>query len=330
MLPALTMAKKRTKKKSSMRPAAPDLVMSAPPDALAETVEVRPDAALADTMSVAAASELEALLAVPPAPHAPDTLAPVANDAEPEERVTMADAPSARVRVAAEPHEDVMDLAFFASGGAVEANLREEARRLAELEREPVAPSPSPQQLARRRSLQRAVGVVVAVAAAMFVAAVGVGASRGAHASQSAAPAVQPPVALAEPARSPVPAEAPATHDEVAKVAAEAPPVAATQPSTAQTAQPLDAEPAPAKQLDPAAAKELTKKALVALERGKHADAIAHAKASVDADPTDANAYLYWGTALMESGKRAEAKAVFATCVDAATRGPKHECRAFR
>jgi colicin import membrane protein len=50
----------------------------------------------------------------------------------------------------------------------------------------------------------------------------------------------------------------------------------------------------------------------------------------VEADPTDANAYLYWGTALMELGKHKEAKGVFARCVETATRGPRHECRAFR
>jgi Flp pilus assembly protein TadD len=62
---------------------------------------------------------------------------------------------------------------------------------------------------------------------------------------------------------------------------------------------------------------------------GKYGTAIEHATASVAADPTDANAYLYWGTALMEQGKRADAKAVFAKCLSAATRGPKHECASF-
>ena len=48
------------------------------------------------------------------------------------------------------------------------------------------------------------------------------------------------------------------------------------------------------------------------------------------ADPTDANNYLYWGTALMSLGKRPEAKEVFGTCVTQAKRGPIHECRQFR
>ncbi|MCC6648991.1 MAG: tetratricopeptide repeat protein [Polyangiaceae bacterium] len=297
------MAKKRAKKRVSMRPAAPELLIRPPADAV-EVVEasVARPLDLADTLALPRPAALDALEARPAAPRAPDTLAPVAADAAP------ADPPS-------EPalHEDVMDIAFFASGGAVEANLREEARRLAELERDDRPPPPSPRQIARRRSLQRGVGAVVAAVALMFTAAVGLSAARGRGelaAAPAALPAAVEPVALPEPARVPVPAE-PAPPASVA-------PAAAAQPA------------APVAAPDPAAAKALTRQALSALERGKYADAVAHAKASVEADPSDANAYLYWGTALLETGKRAEAKAVFSACVEAATRGPKHECRAFR
>jgi hypothetical protein len=81
---------------------------------------------------------------------------------------------------------------------------------------------------------------------------------------------------------------------------------------------------------DPEQAKALTKSALAMLERGNNKGAIEKAEASVAADPTDAAAYLYWGTALMEIGKQGEAKKVFARCVAEATRGPKNDCRQFR
>jgi tetratricopeptide (TPR) repeat protein len=71
-------------------------------------------------------------------------------------------------------------------------------------------------------------------------------------------------------------------------------------------------------------------KSLRALELGKYADCIDFAKQAIASDPTDANAYLYWGTALMSQGKRADAKEVFSACVEKAKRGPIHECRQFR
>jgi tetratricopeptide (TPR) repeat protein len=82
--------------------------------------------------------------------------------------------------------------------------------------------------------------------------------------------------------------------------------------------------------LDPARSKELRTKALQLLERGKYKESIVLAEQAVDADPTDAYPYLYWGTALMETGKRAEAKAVFTRCLETAKKGPINECRQFR
>ncbi|MCS6898866.1 MAG: tetratricopeptide repeat protein [Myxococcales bacterium] len=77
-------------------------------------------------------------------------------------------------------------------------------------------------------------------------------------------------------------------------------------------------------------AKALTKQALRLLEQGSYKGAIEKASASVEADPTDANAYLYWGTALMSLGKMKEAKEIFTRCTEKATRGPTNECRKFR
>lgn len=87
---------------------------------------------------------------------------------------------------------------------------------------------------------------------------------------------------------------------------------------------------APAAVVDPAQTKKLIKSALSALESGNNRAAVERSSAAVEADPTDATGYLYWGTALMNMGKLGDAKKVFKTCVDVATRGPKSDCRQFR
>jgi tetratricopeptide (TPR) repeat protein len=82
--------------------------------------------------------------------------------------------------------------------------------------------------------------------------------------------------------------------------------------------------------VDPALAKDLRKKALATLERGRYKDAIPLAEEAVNAEPDDATAYVYWGTALMELGKRTEAKAIFGRCVERAKKGPVYECKQFK
>jgi TolA-binding protein len=120
--------------------------------------------------------------------------------------------------------------------------------------------------------------------------------------------------------------EPPAQLPPAPTAAAEPARTAELVPATPSPEPTAAAEPRP----DPAQARELTRQALSLLERGNYRGAIEKATASVDADPTDANAYLYWGTALMELGKHKDAKAIFARCAESATRGPKHECRQFR
>ena len=83
-------------------------------------------------------------------------------------------------------------------------------------------------------------------------------------------------------------------------------------------------------QIDPAKAKQLARQALGQLEAGNFKGAIEKAELAIEADPTDANAYMYLGTALMEQGKRKESKEVFAKCAETATKGPKAECLRFR
>lgn len=83
-------------------------------------------------------------------------------------------------------------------------------------------------------------------------------------------------------------------------------------------------------QIDPAKAKQLARQALGQLEAGNFKGAIEKAALAIEADPTDANAYMYLGTALLEQGKRKESKEVFAKCAETATKGPKAECLRFR
>jgi len=81
---------------------------------------------------------------------------------------------------------------------------------------------------------------------------------------------------------------------------------------------------------DGARAKELATKARTLLEAAKYNDAIEMARHAVQADPSEALAYLYWGSALIEKGKALEARGVFRECVKQAIRGPVAECRRFR
>jgi cytochrome c-type biogenesis protein CcmH/NrfG len=59
-------------------------------------------------------------------------------------------------------------------------------------------------------------------------------------------------------------------------------------------------------------------------------DGVTAARATLDADPSDAETYLLLGAALQELGQWKESKAVFSQCVEQATKGPKNECRALR
>jgi len=59
-------------------------------------------------------------------------------------------------------------------------------------------------------------------------------------------------------------------------------------------------------------------------------DGVTAARATLDADPSDAETYLLLGAALQELGQWKESKAVFGQCVEQATKGPTGECRALR
>jgi hypothetical protein len=217
---------------------------------------------------------------------------------------------------------------------------------------------PPPHVIARRTKLRKLVSGLLGMASVLALA-VGVKAISGrnlggmalgamsqpgqndlplpSHGAQPEQPAR--PVEAAQAARPAPPVQETARPAEAAPAeqAAAAPPPAPDQPTGAATEATQDAPPAAAPVAEPAAApadpaqaKALARKSLALLERGNNKGAIEAATAAVEADPTDADPYLYWGTALMELGKRADAKQVFGRCVDQATRGRKAECRQFR
>jgi len=63
------------------------------------------------------------------------------------------------------------------------------------------------------------------------------------------------------------------------------------------------------------------------LNRGKTKDAIIKAREAIAADPSDASAYLYLGSALQDSGKWKDGIEAYSECVRNATKGPVNECR---
>ncbi|MCC6647819.1 MAG: hypothetical protein IT374_19910 [Polyangiaceae bacterium] len=283
-----------------------------------------------------------------PEPAAAATTIPVASDAgdtdaksPPAERPSSGrmraagdERPSARrLSVSDDDHHD----AFFSGADAAVEKMHADARAVREIEdqahqRDRVVLTPA--QRERQRRLRRWVAFVVAGAAAASALALVRMRDKPHHADPIPA-AAPPPRASAVTGPTSAPRSDDVRHAASASPSPDAsasPPAAGASPESSASAAASASAPAPSASAaaDPAAAKELTKKALRALERGDYKATIDLASRSIDADPSDANAYLYWGTALMETGKRADAKVVFGKCVELATRGPKHDCRAFR
>lgn len=358
------------RKLTTHRPRAPELTWasSSVSDLASAVLEVDPAPALDASAIMAPAPDGTAIAASPGAPEAtpesaaddapitvdprrtavsvqqtPDrsdelsTLAPVALDkTQPSGSVQVPPNPAPRGLV--EEHDE-QALSFFHA--AEPAPVHEEPF-------EDDAPAPlsvSPEVLRRRLMFRKAVSTLMGMAATLALA-VGVKAvsARPTPAEAFTAVAAQkmslvaeaqaaslPPPAVLAPARTATPAAASAPEPVATPTPATALASALAAPVVAPAAQPAPpAEAAAAPTVDPAAARELTKQALSLLERGNYKASIEKASSSVEADPTDANAYLYWGTALMSMGKNKEAKAIFTRCVETATRGPKNECRQFR
>ena len=76
--------------------------------------------------------------------------------------------------------------------------------------------------------------------------------------------------------------------------------------------------------IDPAAALDARERARSALSKGDVRTAVAVGTQSVEADPSDAEAWLVLGAAAL--GERSQALSTFRACAKVATRGPRHEC----
>ena len=63
------------------------------------------------------------------------------------------------------------------------------------------------------------------------------------------------------------------------------------------------------------------------MNRGRSKDAIEKARQAIAADPTDAIAYLYLGSALQDSGHWKDGIEAYSECVRHATKGSVNECR---
>jgi len=191
----------------------------------------------------------------------------------------------------------------------------------------PRAPPPSPAVLARRARLRRVVAGVVAFAGVISIAVIG----KMVMASKQPSATVKPPVVQQDTPKDPKPApEPPATAQNVA-TAEPAKPAETADPKAADTADPKAAEAKAeedAKKAEPSAdAAALRKEALGLLNRGKLKDVIPKAREAIAADPTDATAYLYLGSALQDTGHWKDGLEAYNECVRNATKGPVHECR---
>lgn len=145
-----------------------------------------------------------------------------------------------------------------------------------------------------------------AALAALVIGVAALGISRGRSRSPASAPSVsakvvEPPRATPTVALPPPP-----------------PPPASPEPS----APPLASAARPD-------ATSLRDHALALLQEAKNPEAMAAARAALDADPTDAMPYLVLGSALQDTGKWPEAHQTYELCVKVATKGMLDECRAM-
>jgi hypothetical protein len=248
-------------------------------------------------------------------------------------------APSRKAPGSARSHEEEMDLSsvsaeFFRRDHDSVPPVTEAH---ADLE-EPMAMQLSPAALARRARLRRLVAGVVSFAAVLSIAVVGKTLAAGKRPSSTLnnkPPVVQevkPKVdetaaavvtAAPKPDPAAVPSATPSAVPSAEPVAASATPSAEPVASATPSAVP-SAEPAAAPAADAVALRKETENLL---NRGKMKDAIVKAREAIAADPSDANAYLYLGAALQETGHWKDGIDAYSDCVRSATKGPVHECR---
>jgi hypothetical protein len=213
----------------------------------------------------------------------------------------------------------------------------------------------SPATVARRARFRRAVAGVIAFAGVISLAVIGksIAAPRKHAAVVMTVVAPAAPIPPLEPPKSepaaktdPPPAPEPAAEDKKADDAKteaksdEAAPgddkKADDKKADEQKADDKHADDAktdandkaePAGEPDLAAAKKLQQETLSLLNRGRSKDAIDKAREAIAADPTDAIAYLYLGSALQDSGHWKDGVEAYSECVRHATKGSVNECR---
>ncbi len=198
----------------------------------------------------------------------------------------------------------------------------------------------SPAALERRARFRRIVAAVVGFAGVVSIAVVGraVTARPRPHVAPAPVALIAPPPIAAQPSVAAIPAPEPTPAPTAQSSAVVEAPVASAVPSASASASAPEpvasakAEPekkdekadAPKGDGDPVA---LRKEALKLLNMGKTKDSIPIARAAIAADPSDATAYLYLGSALQDSGKWKDGIEIYCDCVRTATKGPVNECR---
>lgn len=186
-----------------------------------------------------------------------------------------------------------------------------------------------PHVVARRTALRRIVSLIVACAS-IVVVVVGARGFFGKRARPmallSAYEGVSPASAPVATALVPRADGAPFSSAEHKPLAIASAPEASAPGREAGDAEAPSAVPVAAK--PPAVSAEvLRKETLSLLNRGKTKGAIDVASQAIAADPSDAMAYLYLGTALQELGRSRDAREAYSDCVRHASHGPVAECR---
>jgi tetratricopeptide (TPR) repeat protein len=245
------------------------------------------------------------------------------------------------------PQDEGLHDDFFRAGEEVEkqhiAQAASGPEKLEDTGESRLATLRSSKQLMERRKKMRKIVAYILAPAALIALIAGVKAYNG---GGSASAGSQRPIATvtAKPTASPAEVQAPSAGTTMASATPETtgsasdespdaePPVedagAVTDEADASPTAPEADAPKPDVPEVPEGV-DARKEALKALEQGKWAQAITMSQAALAKDPEDATLYLYYGTALQESGRRPEANKVFKDCVANAKRGPITECRMF-
>ena len=304
----------------SMRPSAPDIVLSGPPEA--ERDEGKP------RRSSMRPSAPDIALAVVDAPAAAPKKGDGPVDAKPRRSSMRPPAPSgsgASRTMSEEEENDFFESPSRASLPALDDDEDEDVH--------PAARTMSPHAIARRAQYRKYVKAAMAICGGVIVLGLLRAATHRAGGDE--------PLASAEVHR-PAASASPAVPEPPAQPVPEAPPVASSAPAEsaappAQEQPPELAAPPPApsaaaeEKLAPSARSLVEEKrdARRALEHARWQESIAAGERATALDPNDGEAWLLLGAAYQSAGKLADARRAFTTCVRDGKKGPIGECRAM-